>query len=393
MKILFVINNLYIRGNGLSASARRTIHELKAAGEDVRVLTGCNPDKPGQHPDFPLKEFKFPIFQPIIDANGYSYAKSDNKRIEEAVRWAEVIHLEEMFVLQYKTIRIARRLGKPMTASFHLFPENILNNLGIKRWQWPNQVLLHAWQKYIYYACSHIQCPTELVRKRLQENGYTSELRVISNGLIPETCLRPANPPKDYLDPERPLEVICIGRLANEKDQITLIRAMRHCQHAKRIHLVFAGNGPLAGKLKKKASQLYRDGIVSYEPSFVFLNHDELCRLAAKADLTVHCAYIEIEGLSILEAMQQGAVPVIAEGPLTGSAQFALSERSLFPIHDAQALAERIDDWLSHPEERWEEGKRYAASVKQYAIATSVEQMIDMFRDALKQSKHVEETA
>jgi len=383
MKILFVINNLYIRGNGLSASARRIIHELKAAGEDVRVLTGCDPEKPGQHPDFPLKEFKFPIFQPIIEANGFSYADGDPKRIEEAVRWAEVVHLEENFVLQYKTIRIAKRLGKPLTASFHLFPENILNNLGIKRWRWPAQVLLHAWQKYIYSACSHIHCPTEKVRQRLLDNHFTSELRVISNGLIPETCLRPANPPKDYLDPERPLEVICIGRLAAEKDQITLIRAMRHCQHARRIHLVFAGNGPMANKIRKKANRLYRDGIVGYEPSFVFLNHDELCRLAAKADLTVHCAYIEIEGLSILEAMQQGVVPVIAEGPFTGSSQFALSERSLFPIHDEKALAARIDDWLSHPEARWEEGKRYAASVKPYNIARSVEQMIAMFRDAL----------
>ena len=168
---------------------------------------------------------------------------------------------------------------------------------------------------------------------------------------------------------------------------------MRYSQLARRIHLVFAGNGPLANQLKKKANQLYRDGIVGYEPSFVFLNHDELCRLAAKADLTVHCAYIEIEGLSILEAIQQGAVPVIAEGPFTGSAQFALSERSLFPIHDAKALAERIDDWLSHPEERWEEGKRYAASVKPYNIANSVEQMVAMFRDALNRSSHVEETA
>lgn len=393
MKILFVINNLYIRGNGLSASARRMVHELKAAGEDVRVLTGCNPDNPAQHPDFPLKEFKFPIFQPIIEANGFSYANGDPKRIEEAVRWADVVHLEENFVLQYKTIRIAKRLGKPLTASFHLFPENILNNLGIKRWKWPAEALLHLWQKHIYSACSHIHCPTEKVRLRLQENHYTAELRVISNGLIPETCLRPADPPQNYLDPERPLEVICIGRLANEKDQITLLRAMRHSRFARRIHLVFAGNGPLANRLKKKARQLYREGILSYEPSFVFLNHDELCRLAAKADLTVHCAYIEIEGLSILEAIQQGAVPVIADGPYTGSAQFALSERSLFPIHDAGALAERIDDWLSHPEERWEEGKRYAASVKPYNIANSVNQMIAMFRDALNRQNHVEETA
>ena len=57
MKILFVINNFYIRGNGISASGRRTVAELKKIGEDVRILAGPNPDPNGPQPDFPLKEF------------------------------------------------------------------------------------------------------------------------------------------------------------------------------------------------------------------------------------------------------------------------------------------------------------------------------------------------
>ena len=393
MKILFVINNMYVRGNGLDAATRRTVHELKAAGEDVRVLSGCDPSKPGQHPEFPLKEFKFPFFQGIIEANGYSYANGDPKVIEEAVRWAEVVHLQEAFVLEDKTVRIAKRLGKPLTASFHIYPENILGSLGMKGWRWANQAILNVWRKRIYDACSIIHCPTERVRERLHDNHFKSELRVISNGLIPETCLRPADPPENYLDPERPFEVVCIGRLAGEKDQITLIRAMRHSSFAKRIHLTFAGNGPMASKIQKKAQKLYHDGIVGYEPSFVFLSHDDLRRLSAKADLCIHCAVIEIEGLSILEAMQQGAVPVIADGPYTGSSQFALDERSLFPAHDPVALAGRIDGWLAHPEERWEAGKQYAASVKPYNIANSIEQMTALFRDAIDRHNHVEETA
>jgi len=38
MKILFVINNFYIKGNGLSGSARRTVKALQEAGQEVRVL-------------------------------------------------------------------------------------------------------------------------------------------------------------------------------------------------------------------------------------------------------------------------------------------------------------------------------------------------------------------
>ena len=39
LKILFVINDLYTRGNGLAASARRTIMALRERGHDVRVLS------------------------------------------------------------------------------------------------------------------------------------------------------------------------------------------------------------------------------------------------------------------------------------------------------------------------------------------------------------------
>ncbi len=153
MKILFVINNYYIRGNGISASGRRTVAELKKLGEDVRILAGPNPDPNGPQPDFPLKEYIFPIFQPIIRSSGFSYAEGDMKVIEEAVRWADVVHLEEMFVLQWKAIKVARKLGKPITATFHMFPENLTYSLGIgplRNWKWLNQTLLKAWRKHIY---------------------------------------------------------------------------------------------------------------------------------------------------------------------------------------------------------------------------------------------------
>ena len=38
MRILFVLNSFYATGNGLSASARRTVNALKEAGEEVRVV-------------------------------------------------------------------------------------------------------------------------------------------------------------------------------------------------------------------------------------------------------------------------------------------------------------------------------------------------------------------
>ena len=381
MKILFVINNYYVKGNGMCASTRRTIAELEKLGEEVKILSGPNKNAPEPQPDFPLKEFIFPGFQSIIEANGFSYAKADDKVIEEAVRWADVVHLVEMFVIQWKVIKVAKRLGKPLTATYHLHPENITNNIHplLGKWEGLNRTLLRLWVKHIYNDCLFVQCPTMNVQDRLRRYHAKPVTETISNGVIPDACIRPVTPPDNYLDPERPLDLLYIGRLSTEKSQITLLEAMRYSQYAKRIRLHFAGNGPMANKYKKIAHKLVEEGILQYEPVFGFYNRDELRELAAKADLCIHCAFIEVEGLSIMEAMQQAATPIIAVGRLSGTAQFALDRHCTFPERNPEALANRIDYWLSRPQERWEMGFRHAKSMEAYDIEKSVKAL----RDAL----------
>ena len=95
MKVLFVCNNAYNPGNGLSVSALTTIANLRQHGVDARLLAVRNADSGGPQPEFPLEHFKFPIFEPIIRANGFCYAKIDRRRITEAIKWADVVHFEE----------------------------------------------------------------------------------------------------------------------------------------------------------------------------------------------------------------------------------------------------------------------------------------------------------
>ena len=384
MKILFVINNFYSKGNGMAASARRTAKCLQAAGHEVRVLSGPNLEEPQPQPDFPLEEYKFPFFQPIIESLGFHYASSDKDMMTKAARWAEVIHLVEPLVLQDKMIKIAESLGKPLTATYHIHPENITCHMGPLYFDKVlNGKILRSWVDLTFNHCAAVQCPTQNVYARLSRYNPKCRLDLFSNGVIPDTCIRPTNPPADYLDPERRLKVLYVGRLSKEKDQFTLIEAMRHSCYARRIQLHFAGQGDAEKSIKRKAFKLYKDGVVAYEPIFSFEDRDGLRKLAAEADLCVHCATIEVEGLSIMEAMQQGAVPVIARGRITGTSQFALDDRSVFPERDAKALAEKIDYWLSEPQQRWETGKLYARQMEQYDIARSVEKLLAMFQYAI----------
>ena len=390
MKILFVVNSYFSQGNGLDESARRTVQALREAGQDVRVLSGKNFENPdGPQPEYPMEKFHFPLMQPMLDSFGYAYADWHGPVIEEAMRWADVIHLEETFFLHHAAMNWARKLGKPITGTYHVHPENIVYNcLGFTGGNLFCEALYRYWCRVFYDNYSYLQCPTDNVRERLERHHVKAKCFTLSNGVIPDRCIRPATPPADYLDEDRPLDLIYIGRTAIEKDQPTLYKALRLSKYAKRIRLYIAGRGPKLDEYTKMADQLYRDGVVGYQPIVGFYNREGLRQLAAKADLAVHCAFVEVEGMSITEALQQAVVPVIATAKLSGTATYALDDRSTFPAGDAQALAERIDYWFDHPQERWEMGFRYAESMKQYEIANCAQALIEIFQKAINEKNH-----
>lgn len=380
MKILFVLNNMYLRGNGLCASAQRTIEYLKKAGQDVKLLSGKNSDPDGPQPDFVLaEELHIHPFDSLIHSHGYQFSKNDVGVISEALRWADVVHLEEPFHVQWKVAKMAEEKGIPCTATYHLHPENIFCNIGLANCKWLNEATLKLARNLIFDHCSDIQCPTRNVLERLEKFGFKSRLHLISNGLIPAETLRPRNAVKD---PDKPWMVTCIGRLSNEKDQFTLLKSMRYSRHAKQIQLYFAGRGPEEKAIKSLADKIYKEGTLAHRPLFAFHTTEELNELSSRSDLYIHCANVEVEGLSALEAMQQAVVPIIAEAPLSATSQFALDSRSLFPAGDPKALAERIDWWLDHPEELEEMRWKYAESVEEYKIGKSIAALIAMFHQA-----------
>lgn len=379
MKVLVVCNNAYTKGNGLQTVIQTLIPKLREAAIDARLMSQSNPDKEGPQPEYPLKHFKFPIFDSLISSHSYGFAEIDDSVIEDAVQWADVIHIQEGFPLEAKVARTAARAGKPVVGTFHLYSQNILSNVMIKgKDNIINDIIMHIWKTRAYDYCHDIQCPTETVRRHLVDNGFKSHLRVISNGIE-----IPGNPIKATFPQTEPAILLCTGRFAHEKSQMTLIDAMKYSKYAGKIQLHFAGKGPLLESYRKATDGLMDKGIMQYETIYGFHSKEELKELAAKSYLYIHCATVEVEGLSCLEAIREGTVPVIAEGYLAATSQFALDERSIFPEKNSKALAERIDWWIEHPLERMEMGQVYADSARRYDINESIAKIISMYRNAL----------
>ena len=385
MKVLFVINGYYTKGNGLSGSARRTVKKLKEAGIDVKVLSVRNSDPNGPQPDFVLNDFHIPLFDTLVKKQGYEFSKTDKSVIREAISWADVVHLEEPFFLQYEACKIAKELNKPLTGTYHLHPENLFASVGLDRVHFFNKRTMIIWRDYVFNNCKILQCPTENVKGRLLRYRFKPELRVISNGLVMEDLLTKTDENiKDTDINDAKYRIITIGRFSAEKDLTTLLKAMKYCRHSQDIRLIFAGRGPKKNKLERMANRLVKRGILKHPPIFGFYTLKELQKLSCSVDLYIHCAYIEVEGLSCMEAIQVGIVPIIAKGRYTATSQFALTDMSTYLSKDPKDLADKIDYWLDHDELRKEEAKKYIGLGNKYNIDYSIQQTIKMFEDALK---------
>lgn len=179
--------------------------------------------------------------------------------------------------------------------------------------------------------------------------------------------------------PTRAFRVVAVGRLSHEKDHATLIKAVSMCRHAHQIELVICGTGPLLQALRRRANRELHGPW-----SIGFHRNSQMPALLRSCDLFVHPSVVDIESVSVLEAMASGLVPVIASSELSAAGHFALTDRSLFAARDARALAARIDWWIDHPAERAEWGTRYARFAEHhYSVSISVTQFVAMERHAI----------
>ena len=371
MKVLFVVNGFCFPGNGLSASARRTVKTLKDLGVDVRVLSQGNVD-------WSLPPVKIPVFNKLINKQGYNFAKSVKPTIKEALAWADVIHIEEPFWLEVVACRFAKRMNKPLVGTCHLYPENLFSSVYLRKEPYFNSSTMLFWRNTVFNKCKILQCPTEAVKKRLLKWGFKSELRVISNGLqIVEN------------KPERKeheiFTLVCTGRYSVEKDQITLLRALKYSKHSEDFKTILAGRGPKEKRLKSYADKLYKKGFISRPVNFVFCqSKEELDNIYTESDLYIHCATVEVEGLSCMEALSMGLVPVIAKAKLSSTSQFALSEQSLYKARKPKELARKIDWWFEHRDILEEQRHFYENLDRKYNIVDSAKELVKMYEDALK---------
>ena len=368
MKILIVCGEYYNKSNGLSISTQRFVKEFARMGEEVRVLSS----EKGGVSDYSVPVMRIPLIDGIMDKQNYHFAKPDAQVVEEALSWADIVHIEDPFPLSVQVAKAAHKKGLPITGTFHLYPENMTASVPIFNFNLSNRNIMNVFRWGVFQYCYAIQCPTEKVRDRLASCGYRSKLYVISNG-IPAECIAEA-PGTDKNDL---FTIISVGRYSNEKDQQTLIKAVGASRYAKDIQLILAGRGPLEEEYRKLGNDLPNP------PLMRFYDQNALRTEIRKADLYVHCANVEIEGMGCMEAFAQGTVPVIAESELSSTSVYALSEKNRYEAGDLEDLISKLEYWYEHRADLYNVGKQYIELAKSLSIEKSAQKVIQMMKEAV----------
>lgn len=365
--------------NGTVVSTRRFVFALEAAGCEVNLLAiGSDAGGPpaGARERVPFERLSIPGVNRLIDSMRAPLARPDRARIRDVLRGCDLLHVQFPFFLGRAAIREARALGIPVVCSFHVQPENILQNLGLssRRLQ---RLLYRLFVWAFYQRADHVIAPSEFAAELLREHGVRRPIAVVSNGV-------PADffeiPPHRCGSDADPLRVLSVGRLAREKQQETLLRAVAESRHRDRIELCLAGTGPRAGALEALARTL---GLrVRIGP----VDDDVLLECYARSDLFVHCGAIELEGMAVLEAMASGNVVIVSDSRESACGRFVTNERARFRCGDASDLTEKIDYWLDHRDQRLLQG----AANRQYAFGLShqrsVARLLALYDEVLERS-------
>ncbi len=316
----------------------------------------------------PFSKLSIPGFNGLIDAMRVPLSVPNKSRLREALAAVDLVHIQFPFFLGFTAISIAKELGIPVVASFHVQPENILRNIGLD-YGFLNTALYRLFIAAIYERTDAVVAPSRFAADLLAQHGLSRPAEVISNGVLPSflaVCRQPGHAPG--------MNILSVGRLAAEKQQHILIDAVARSQHRDQIVLNIVGTGPLEAQLRAQIAQTGINGTVAT------VSNAELMAHYARADLFVHTGEIELEGMSVTEAMATGNMVLVSDSPMSAARTLVNQDNATFRRGDASHLAGLIDFWLSHADQRVSEGENNRQQVRDLAHADSCEQMAALYQ-------------
>jgi phosphatidylinositol alpha 1,6-mannosyltransferase len=278
--------------NGVTNSVLRVLEHLTGAGHEVLVIAP-GVDDPTEYQR--VRVVRVPSVElPLVPSMPVGVP---SRRVLTALRdfAPDVVHLAAPFVVGYRGLVAARRLGIPTVAVYQTDVASFAASYGLglaARTAW-------RWICRLHSQADRTLAPSSWAIEALRDRGVPRVHRWARG--VDTRRFAPSRRDPDLraaLAPHGELLIGYVGRLAPEK-QLDRLKVL---SDDPRIRLVLVGDGPEAGRLRE---------LLPGATFLGFRDGDELARLYASLDVFVHTGPSETFCQAVQEAMASG-LPVVA---------------------------------------------------------------------------------
>ncbi len=191
------------------------------------------------------------------------------------------------------------------------------------------------------------------------------------------------------IQPGEPIKILTVGRLVEKKGHEYLIKAIaKVITNHTNITCIIAGDGPLRNKLESLVSEL---GIENHVKFLGAVEQNEVIKLYQQAHIfvlpSITASNGDQEGIPVVLMEAQAVGLLIISTYHSGIPEVIMDGKSgfLVPEKDVNALADRLDYLIKHPEIWLEMGRRGRNFVEEkYDIKKLNQQLVEIYQNLIR---------
>ncbi len=285
----------------------------------------------------------------------------------------DVVHTNAHMVVGRAVVKAAHRSGRPLVATNHLMPENLIGYSPIPQ---PLQRVFNTWAwrdlGRVFGKAAVVTAPTPRAVELLHQHAGLVDAFPVSCGI---DVARYRSVPRT---PSAEPTVLFVGRLDQEKRVDELIRAFAALPEGVPGRLEIVGDGA-----RREDWTALADGLgVAHRVRFRrFVSEQELLEAYAGADLFCMPGVAELQSLVTLEAMAAG-LPVIAADAMALPHLVRPGRNGwLYTPGDVPELTTRLAALLADADTR----RRMGAASREIVAAHAIDATLDRFEGIYEQ--------
>ncbi len=360
--------------NGAARFAGRLSAGLAARGHEVHVVAPSPTGRPGVDvvdgvTVHSVTSRRYGPLDALRVCTPWDAAR-ETARIMEQVA-PDVVHTNGHLVVGRGVVNAARRSGRPLVATNHLMPENLVGYLPV-----PDVVrgALGAWMwrdlGRVYGHAQVVTAPTPRAVDLLSQRAGLIHAVAVSNGI--DTARYRPRRRAGTVPREAEPTILFVGRLDPEKRVDELLRAVAMLPAAVRARVEVIGDGARRGEWTTLAEAL---GIADRVVFRGRVTDEALLEAYADADVFCMPGIAELQSLVTLEAMAAGLPVVAADAMALPHLVRPGVNGHLYRPGDVGGLSAHLADLLTDPALR----DRYGAASRDAVADHTLDATLDVF--------------